>query len=96
MKKLFLALLLVAACGGNVKDQPLTGESWEALKDSRDLTTQEIQYLNAYIMSQGMRSATDQEQPEPFSAGLTIGEAIAQGQARVEGMSKALDDVKKQ
>lgn len=95
MKKLLIALLFVAACGASVKDKPLNGENWEALKDSRSLTAQEFQYLNAYVMSQGMRSATNQDEPEPFNAGLTIGEAIEEGRARVEGMSKALDDASK-
>lgn len=93
MKKLLLALLLIAACGGSVYDRPLTGESWEALKDTRDLTAQELGYLNAYVMSQGLRSAADQDEPDPFDAGLTIGEAIEEGRDRVEGMKGALDAV---
>jgi hypothetical protein len=91
MKKLILALVFIAACAGNVHDQPLTGENWEGLKNSSALTMQEAQYLNAYIMSQGMRSTLDTTEAEPFSAGLTIGQAIEEGRKRVEGMQSAVD-----
>lgn len=95
MKKLFAILLFVAACGASVKDEPLTSESWQELKNSNALTMQEAQFLNAFIMSQGMRSATDTTQAGPFDSGFTIGEAIEEGRMRVEGMGKALDDAKK-
>lgn len=95
MKKLLLLLVFIAACGASVKDQPLTGENWEALKDSRELTAGELGHLNAYVMSQGMRSAITDTVPGPFDSGLTIGEAIEEGRARVEGMQGAIDDATK-
>jgi hypothetical protein len=91
MKKLLPLLVLIAACSGSIHDQPLTGENWEGLKNSSALTMQEAQFLNAYVMSQGMRSALDTTEADPFAAGLTIGEAIEEGRRRVDGMSDALN-----
>jgi hypothetical protein len=104
MRRLFIATLVaLAACGGGIKDAPLTEHTMERVRDSKDLTETDRTLLAGYMA----RTAWDRMQkggdttPEFFDENVTVGEAIesqrrwaAQDSARRAGERRQADEAR--
>lgn len=71
--------VFVGACRGNVKSTRVTeqnkGTILNDIKDSRDLSVEEVGLLQAFIMRKGLGDALSGKTPE-LPVGMTIGEMI--------------------
>lgn len=102
MRTLILALsvcigLSAAACGGSVKNQKVTEENkdkiFEQIKDSKDLTVEEVGLLQAYVIRKGFGDALAGKTPT-LPVGMTIGEMIDDQQKWVADEKKREEDEK--
>lgn len=79
-------LLLASACT-NVKSMKITEENkdkiWEQIKDTKDLTGEEVQLLQSYMLRKGLRSAFSGKRFS-FPVGRTIGEIIEEERRYVQ------------
>lgn len=66
---------------GSIKNTKLTAENkdklFDKIKDSKDLTVEEVQLLQAYVMREGVKTALSGGTPS-LPIGKTIGELIAE------------------
>jgi hypothetical protein len=74
-----IALMLAVACGGNVKSREITDENkakiFDEIKQSKDLTVEEVGLLQAYVLRKGLGDALSGKTPE-LPVGMTIGQMI--------------------
>jgi len=72
-------LLVTVACGGNVKNRKVTEDNkekiFDEIKQSKDLTVEEVGLLQAYVIRKGIGDAFSGKTPS-LPVGMTIGEMI--------------------
>ena len=86
LRIVLLAVLLVGACG-DVRELEITDENKDSLlekiKDTSDLSVEEVQLLQGYILRKGMREALSGGDPS-LPVGKRIGELIEEQRKYVE------------
>ena len=85
MRRYFLSLLigvsfaLISGCSHSVKDTKVTDENkdkiFEQIKDSKELTVEEVGFLQGYVLRSGLKEAFSGGKPS-IPTGKTIGEMI--------------------
>jgi hypothetical protein len=93
-----LCLLAAAAgCRGGIKDTRITEQNkktvFQDIKDSRDLTVEEVGLLQAFVIRKGLGDALTGKTPE-LPVGMTIGEMIEDQRQWVADSAKREADEK--
>jgi hypothetical protein len=94
----FLCTCLAVAACGNAKNQRVTKENKDSLfqqiKDSQDLTVEEVGLLQAFVLHQGLGDARSGKDPE-LPVGMTIGEMIDEQRKWNEDTKRQQDQEKR-
>jgi len=89
--------LLAIGCSNNVKNTRVTEQNkatvFQSIKDSKDLTVEEVGLLQAFIMRKGLGDALAGKTPE-LPVGMTIGEMIEDQRKWVADATKREADEK--
>ena len=76
---LLTVLFLSFSCRGSIKNKRITEKNqdtiWEEIKDSKDLTVEEVQLFQGYVLRQGLQGIFSGKEPK-LPVGKTIGEII--------------------
>ena len=98
--RIVLACLVVlgSACGGNVKNERVTEENkttlFDEIKDSRDLTVEEVGLLQAFVMRNGFGDVLAGKTRD-LPVGMTIGDMIEDQRTWVaDQQKKGADDAR--